>query len=43
MTPRQHVKRLDPVQGVNRGSRPGRITVTRIYVRAKTAKIAKIR
>ena len=41
MAPRQHVSRLDPVQGVNRRSRPGRITVTGIYARAKTAKIAK--
>ena len=39
--PRQWVSKLDPVQGVNRRSRPGRITVTGIYVRAKTAKIAK--
>ena len=41
MAPIQHVPKLDRVQGVNRRSRPGRITVTGIYARAKSAKAAK--
>ena len=41
MAPRQHVSRLDPVQGVNRMLRPGRIMVTGIYARVKSAKAAK--
>ena len=41
MAPIQHVPKLDRVQGVNRRSRPVRITVTGIYARAKSAKAAK--